>query len=752
MAVGESGPAFPPAGSPQIQGQKDFSGTREDTGEQGTAAGPPAQDDHGGSYPYQYWTGEPQLNGGPSGQEYGTSGAGGYGQSGYTARSAYGAGPGYERGYQGANGYGQSGYTARSAYRAGPGYERGYQGANGYGQSGYTARSAYRAASGYESEYAAAADNEYDLASPASGPQAPEGTYGPALRNGAAYDSQPAASSGLYPSYESSSYGSSSYATPVAPFTPPATASASAAPEFAPAYAAPGFALYAPVQPVARSAGAAPPARRTADADGSVSRFLTGILPERAPVSARISLLVQVTRTDFPGSARLKQFDVPPGGATVTVTVSAPGLIPLGDLEQDLAVPSASDSEPVRFGFMAGRQGLHSVTVRAFVGGTCVGELALQVSVESGAALEEGRPQTAAMAGLAAEPGEVTLQVSRTAGGGYSFQLLSEALYPMVLIDRLAGDPARVVAKIAAELKAMASGRSPYATAVHARHRLRALGTELWADVVPEAVRRQFWAQRGRIELFTIASDMDTVPWELIYPVDLDNEDGFLVEQFPVVRRVYGQGRTRSLRLDSGAAYVVPPRSPADALDEVTALRGILALDAADRGVQESLDEVFGLLESMPSVLHFAGHNAFTDEAGSVISLNGGPLRPDDLAYARQKRAFAAVSPLVFLNGCRTAGEIAGFAQMNGWADKFMGAGAGAFIGSLWAVRSSSAKLFAEEFYRSLVQHGQTLGASSMRARQAIAADTGDPTWLAYTVYGNPSAQIDRPTAPFPER
>ena len=51
----------------------------------------------------------------------------------------------------------------------------------------------------------------------------------------------------------------------------------------------------------------------------------------------------------------------------------------------------------------------------------------------------------------------------------------------------------------------------------------------------------------------------------------------------------------------------------------------------------------------------------------------------------------------MFLNGCRTAGEIAGFAQFDRSADKFMGAGAGAFIGSLWAVRSSSAKLFAEE-------------------------------------------------------
>ena len=81
--------------------------------------------------------------------------------------------------------------------------------------------------------------------------------------------------------------------------------------------------------------------------------------------------------------------------------------------------------------------------------------------------------------------------------------------------------------------------------------------------------------------------------------------------------------------------------------------------------------------------------------------------------------------------------------QLMGWARQFMGAGAGAFIGSLWAVRSSSAKTFAETFYRATVRDRMPLGAASLRARQAISGDPGDPTWLAYTVYGNPSASID---------
>ena len=121
----------------------------------------------------------------------------------------------------------------------------------------------------------------------------------------------------------------------------------------------------------------------------------------------------------------------------------------------------------------------------------------------------------------------------------------------------------------------MAAGTSPFTTAALVRNRIRNLGAQLWADAVPKEIRNQFWAQADRIKLFTVASDMDTVPWELLYPVDGTNDNGFLVEQFPVVRRVYGQGRIRRLPLAS-AAYIVPPGSPGNAMDEVEAVRGRL--------------------------------------------------------------------------------------------------------------------------------------------------------------------------------
>ena len=64
---------------------------------------------------------------------------------------------------------------------------------------------------------------------------------------------------------------------------------------------------------------------------------------------------------------------------------------------------------------------------------------------------------------------------------------------------------------------------------------------------------------------------------------------------------------------------------------------------------------------------------------------------------------------------------------------------AGAFIGSLWEVVDTSASTYAQEFYRAALV-GHTLGESARQARDAIRDNPGDPTWLAYTLYGDPAA------------
>jgi CHAT domain-containing protein len=98
-------------------------------------------------------------------------------------------------------------------------------------------------------------------------------------------------------------------------------------------------------------------------------------------------------------------------------------------------------------------------------------------------------------------------------------------------------------------------------------------------------------------------------------------------------------------------------------------------------------------------------------------------------------------APTIFMNACRSAGLSATYNRLDGWASKFLEAGAGAFIGSLWAVCDGTARGFAQEFYSQL-QARSSLGEAVKQARRVAANQADDPTWLAYAVYGNPRATI----------
>ncbi|MEU0738937.1 CHAT domain-containing protein [Streptomyces sp. NPDC006134] len=480
-------------------------------------------------------------------------------------------------------------------------------------------------------------------------------------------------------------------------------------------------------------------------------RRLVAELAEQAAPGREVPLHVQVTRGTDGAGAPLRPFTVPPQGARLHITVHAPGLVALGDLQQELTVPPGRDSDVVRFGLRTAATGLHRVTARAFRGGTFLGEVHCQISVEDGGPTRDGRTRTALLPSMAFEPGEVTLQVlekdRRT--GTYTFQLLSANCHPPEVFSFRSGDPREAARQIFGELKraarAVADGDRD-ADRARLRRRLRSHGVQLWTSAVPEAVQHQFWEEADRITAFTVLGEHDIVPWELLYPLNEGREDrGFLAEWLPVVRRVFDQERVGSLSLP-GAAFVVPPGSPADAHDEVEALRASLGAGAVDAGVLTEGDALRELIEGgYAGVLHFACHNTF-GSAGSWVQMADGAFDPIDLAAAAQLRSLRPYSPLVFFNACRSAGEIDWFGTSLGWAPQFLQAGAGAFVGTLWPVRSQSALMFADAFYRQLIVAGQPLGQASLAARKAISDQDGDPTWLAYAVYGSPAATA-RPAA-----
>lgn len=104
-----------------------------------------------------------------------------------------------------------------------------------------------------------------------------------------------------------------------------------------------------------------------------------------------------------------------------------------------------------------------------------------------------------------------------------------------------------------------------------------------------------------------------------------------------------------------------------------------------------------------------------------------------------KKNQFYNYSPLVFMNSCTSGGAVPLYTEMAGWAYGFLRGGCGAFIGSLWEIRDTSAVTFANKFYDEVIG-GRNLGESMRAARNAL--KNSDPTYLAYTLYGNPLARF----------
>ena len=463
-------------------------------------------------------------------------------------------------------------------------------------------------------------------------------------------------------------------------------------------------------------------------------RYLRGQFPDTVKPGKVFSLLVSVVRS---GGAPLKPFDVPASGRRLALIVIAPDLRVLGDDRQMVLVPPSGDSEPVKFDLIGDEQGPRRISVTAWDGGTYLGELVVEVSVERDAPARPSREATSEVRPERTD-GEVTLLVRHDPGQGtYRFEFI-DVDYPDEVTSPLVYDPGPKVEGLIRRLNALAEGTAGY-SAAEARVYLVNEGVTLWEELLPEKLREQFWERQRRISQLRILTNQDIVPWELLYPKDRRHDAGFLVEQFPVTRAIYGRAQQRRLRLQP-ARFVIPRDSPADAKAEARVLARMLGRRL--NAISDLMPLVELISKGRFGLLHFACHNRFDPDDGATIMLDS-PFTPTFLATAANGETLAKSAPMVFINACRSAGKVPSYNKLDGWAEKFLRAGAAAFIGTLWEVSDGMAREFAEELYRNLM-NGDRLGNAVMTARRAVASEPGDPTWLAYAVYGDPQAGIDR--------
>jgi hypothetical protein len=456
-------------------------------------------------------------------------------------------------------------------------------------------------------------------------------------------------------------------------------------------------------------------------------------------VGKAFSLLVSVVLAG-PDHAALDHFDIPPGGTDVLLSLHAPGLRLLSGQRQTVHVPENADSRPVMFELRADEPGPRTVFVTAWLGGTYLGQLEVAVSAERG---NPAAPHRDVRAAIATEfvQGAVSLVVRYdSVQNSYRFEFRDED-NPGEVTSKLTHEPGPLVEELVAGLDRLAKGYSGY-SAGETRDYLINAGAALWQELVPEGLRRQFWERQDRITQLTILADKDVVPWELLYPKDRGHDEGFLVEQFPVTRGIFGRRPVRRLSLGP-ARFVLPDGSPDEARAEISAMRRLLAPgQAAEEEVITALTPLQKLIRSGDfGLLHFACHNRFDPAAGSSITMGGAQFTPMLMTMAGVEHPLERAAPTIFMNACRSAGVNPTYTGLDGWASKFLEAGAAAFVGSLWSVTDGTAREFATEFYSQL-QAGLSLGQAMTRARQAAASQPDDPTWLAYTAYGDPRATM----------
>jgi hypothetical protein len=470
-------------------------------------------------------------------------------------------------------------------------------------------------------------------------------------------------------------------------------------------------------------------------------RYLLARCPDAVPVGKPFSLLASISQAGVGTAAQLLPFTVPPEGLDVLLVLYAPGLEFLGDQRLTVHVPPAGDSDPVMFELRADGEGPRSISITAWLGGSYLGELLVPVDAGRGQA---GGAHREFRAEIDAEPSEgaVSLVVRYDPGlNAYRFEFRDED-NPCEVVSRLSFEPRERIERLMAGLDRLAAGRSGYSPD-QARDYLVNAGAELWRELVPPGLREQFWDRQHRIRQLTILADKDTVPWELLYPREPGRDAGFLVQQFPVTRAIFGRRPASRLSLWP-ARFVLPCGSLPEAEAEIHAMRRLLDPSQVPEVVVSDLAQLRDLIHAGDfGLLHFACHNRFEPDDDASISLGNAQFTPRLMTTAVIDKVLARSAPTVFMNACRSAGLAPTYNRLDGWAGKFLEAGAGAFIGSLWAVSDGTAREFAEELYAQL-KAGTSLGRAMMDARAKAATHADDPTWLAYSAYGNPRATVMR--------
>ena len=510
-------------------------------------------------------------------------------------------------------------------------------------------------------------------------------------------------------------------------------------------------------------------------------RVTRGLRPERPDSAAKPGEggagPTRSLEADFPGRVRLGSVAT----LSVYLTAEAPTAHGIGvDVEPDdridvivqprsgfvldesddrdtLVVPVAGESRHAQFRLKAVEAGDASIRVRAFRRGEPLGLITLESTVVAAGtevAPLPTRPRRRAQKLATPSPDlpDLTVFVEEwEAGDGAQYRIRLTAEDPALDLNlhpygpfTLRLDPAGFFEEFFEEIE-----RLPLDTKAQrgvAERRLAAKGTYLAETLLPDDLREKLWEVRKRISSVIVQSEEPWIPWELCRLIGRERgravEGPFLCEAYTMTRWLPGVGFKRPLTLrnlalvvpdDSGLPLAEPERAYVRSLARgrrrVTEVRATYAAlqDAFARGVFDAW--------------HFTGHGVARDanpDRSPILLAKGEAFTPESLSGRAANVGLP--HPLVFINACQVGRAGMALTGIGGWANRFVEAGAGAFIGAYWSVYDEPAYAFATEVYARLLK-GEPIGRAVRDARLAIRR-AGDPTWLAYTVFADPLAVV----------
>ncbi|MBN1483899.1 MAG: CHAT domain-containing protein [Chloroflexia bacterium] len=510
-------------------------------------------------------------------------------------------------------------------------------------------------------------------------------------------------------------------------------------------------------------------------ASSTVIRYTDISCPRRAWIeSPRISVVVRLAarRPAYSADARelALQEDLP-----VRVRIRAPGFEPLNEPEQTTAILPGADSPALVFDLRPRQVGPTHVSLDFFQGGNPAGTASVPVEIVERQVAETPAAHAAQRlsvdVGLA--PPELMLYITyeHFQKPALVFELrrrgqVGRTFSPLAL----EGDPRAQAERLYERLTVLTRQEDPTGQAVLGERRLlpaedvdrqlKQFGQNLWRALIPKELKDVYAAERAdwRDKSLLIVSDEPYIPWELVWPYDDLAGEWEDAEPWCLSTRL-----ARWLRRDEqGNGHEAPP-----APLQLSALACLAPTDSGLKAAQAEQSILAGLVDqyqladcspaspTWPAVmdlleggdydwLHVAAHGNFyaaSPGTDSAIWLQGKrPLTPEAIVGPAIERHIRQQRPAFVFNACYTGRQGYGLTRLAGWANRLISTGAGLFLAPLWTVRDVSALAFARSFYRSFLG-GETLGESVRQGRRAARAE-GDPTWLAYSVYGHPNARV----------